>query len=66
MVVLASERCLLINTLAACRVAVLAPEAAGTSTLSAALAARFGVPLVSAADLGAAGAYDPSSSAGKM
>lgn len=45
---------------------MLGPEAAGTSTLSAALAARFGVPLVSAAELVAAAARDPSNFAGEL
>ena len=48
------------------RVAVLGPEAAGKSTLSAALAARFGMPLVFAAGLLASALQDPSSSAGEF
>ena len=44
---------------------MLGPEAAGTSALSAALAVRFGVPLVSAAELAAA-AKTSSSSTGEL
>ena len=53
-------------TAASCRVAVLGPKAAGKSALSAALAARFGVPHVSAAELVAAAARDPSNTAGEL
>ena len=45
---------------------MLGPEAAGTSALSAALAARFGVPLVSASELVAAAGPDPSNTAGAL
>ena len=45
---------------------MLGPEATGKSTLSAALAARFGVPLVSAAALLAAALQDPCNNAGEL
>ena len=67
MVVLGSDISVVVLwTAAACRVAVLGAEAADTSALSAALAARFGVPLVSAAELLAAAAENPSNSAGEV
>ena len=45
---------------------MLGPEAAGTLTLSAALAARFGVPFISATEMVAAAAQDRSKTAGAL